>query len=380
MSYDFIVVGAGIAGASVASELAASGKVLVIEREAQPGYHSTGRSAAMFIANYGAPEIAALARLSEGFLRAPTPGFAENPLLEDRGCMLLGLAGEAADLDRAHAESVANQRPTERISPEEAVAMVPSLRRDAVCGALWDPSSAAIDVNELHGGFLRKLRRLGAELATDCQALAFERIGGKWRATTSNGVFEAPVIVNAAGAWADTVGAMLGADRLGLTPHRRTALLAAPPDGVDIAGWPLVLHVGERFYFKPEAGKLLISPGDETPVDPCDVQPDDMDVAIGVDRVEQVTSLSIRRVTHRWAGLRTFAPDHSPVIGFDPLVAGLFWLAGQGGGGIQTSPAMAHVAATLARGLPLPTEYRDAGLTAAGLSPARLLAPESLGR
>ena len=380
MSYDFIVVGAGIAGASVASELAASGKVLVIEREAQPGYHSTGRSAAMFIANYGAPEIAALARLSEAFLRAPPPGFAENALLEDRGCMLLGLAGEGAALDRAHAESVANQRPTRRISADEAVAMVPCLRRDAVCGALWDPTSAAIDVNELHGGFLRKLRRLGAELATECEALAFARSPGGWRATTSRGVFEAPVIVNAAGAWADTVGAMLGADRLGLTPHRRTALLATPPDGVDISGWPLVLHVGERFYFKPEAGKLLISPGDETPIDPCDVQPDDMDVAIGVDRVEQVTTLSIRRVTHRWAGLRTFAPDHSPVIGFDPRVAGLFWLAGQGGGGIQTSPAMAHVAATLARGLPLLREYGDAGLTAAGLSPARLPAPGRSGR
>ena len=213
---------------------------------------------------------------------------------------------------------------------------------DYVAGAIVEPDSREIDVNELHQGFLRGARKRGAKIVTNAGIDAIARHGDRWHLQTSLGVFAAPIVVNAAGAWADTIAALAGVAPVGLVPKRRTAFHVAAPDGVAIAGWPLVNDVGEEFYFKPDAGQIFVSPSDATPSEPMDAYPDDLDVAIGVDRLQHATTIEVRRIEHQWAGLRSFVSDGSPVVGFDDAAEGFFWLAGQGGYGIKTSPALAR--------------------------------------
>jgi D-arginine dehydrogenase len=375
MMYDFIVIGAGIAGASIAYELARSARVCVLEGEARPGFHATGRSAALFAPSYGGREIRALTRASRAFFDRPPPGFGEHPLLQPRGCLYLARSDQREHLSRMVANISASGGSVAVIDKRDAIERVPLLRDRYVAAAAIDSDAMDIDVDALHQGFLRGARAAGAVLMPGTWVTTPQRRNGVWSIESSDGSVSAPVLVNAAGAWADVVAASCGASRLGLQPLRRTALLVDVPSGIDVRGWPAVIDVEELFYFKPEAGKLLLSPADETPDRPGDALPDDLDVAIGVDRVQAALDIEVERVSHSWAGLRTFAPDRAPVVGFDPRTAGLFWCAGQGGYGIQTSPAMARTAAALARDESLPADVAAQGLVARDLSPARLVIP-----
>ena len=363
--FDVVVIGAGIAGTSVAAELAQTRRVLLLEQETQPGYHTTGRSAALFTVSYGPPIIRALTRASEAFYRAPPAGFVDTPLLSPRGAMFIAttdqreaLAAEAQELKSSITE----------IDAAQARQIVPMLRETYVDGAFIDKGASDIDVHALHQAYLKVLRARGGEMRTKAQVTGLSRNGVDWQVEMAQGTVSAPIVVNAAGAWADQLAVMAGLPPAGLTPKRRTALLVAAPDGMDITTWPLVVDVEEQFYLKPDAGKLLISPADTTPSAPCDAQPDEMDVAICVDRIETAFEISVRRIDHKWAGLRSFFPDGCPIAGFDPAAPGFFWLAGQGGYGIQSAPALARTAAALITGKPIPDDIADQGVSADALS------------
>jgi D-arginine dehydrogenase len=367
---DVIILGAGIAGASVAYELALTHRVLLLEREAQPGLHSTGRSAAIFSEIYGNAVIRGLSRATRDFLFAPPQGFADAPLVTPRGSLFVAPPDQVAAL-RAMRDDPDVAAGTEVIGADEAVRRVPILRREKVAEALYAPGDTDIDVNALHQGFLRGFKVRGGTLVCDVHIDALDRKGSTWRAIAGDTSYEAPVLVNAAGAWVDTVAGLVGAKLLGIEPRRRTVVLLDPPEGHDIRAWPLTIDADETFYFKPDAGRLLLTPADETPSPPCDAQPEELDIALAIDRFENMTTMSVRRVVHKWAGLRSFAPDRTPVVGFDANAPGFFWLAGQGGYGMQTSSAMARSAAALVRGEDLPRDIRGEGVTAAALSPAR---------
>jgi D-arginine dehydrogenase len=372
--YDFIVVGAGIAGASAGFALSAHARVLLIERESQPGYHSTGRSAALYVQTHGPEVVRAITRASKSFFLNPPDGFAEGPLLTPRGIMFIGRADQADELERCVEESARTVGSVRRIDGPHARAMVPVLREDYVAGAVLDPEAMDIDVHAIHYGYLRGLRSRGGEVVTAAELRALDYRGGLWTASTAAGEFSAPVIVNAAGAWCDKVATLAGAHTVGLVPKRRTAFIFDPPASADVREWPSIHDVGETFYFKPDAGRILASPADETPMEPCDVQPDDLDVTIAAERIQAAARLPIRHIIRRWAGLRSFVADGVPVVGYDPAVAGFFWLAGQGGYGIETSPAMGRLCASLATGHGVPPDLADLGVEEPLLSPARFAA------
>lgn len=371
--YDFIVVGAGIAGASIAYELARTNTVCLIEAESRPGFHATGRSAALYMPSYGGREIRAATRASRGFFDRPPPGFSEQPLLTPRDCLFIARPDQRDRLAQTLALIRASGGRLADIDPKQAKARVPLFREGYLASAALDTDAMDIDVNALHQGFIRSARSVGARLVTGIKALHIGRQGGLWAVRVPDGSVHAPILVNAAGAWADELAQACGANSIGLQPMRRTALIVDAPEGVDVRRWPAVIDADEQFYFKPDAGQLLMSPADETPQAPGDAQVDDLDVAIGVDRVQAALDIDVRRVRHSWAGLRTFGPDRVPVVGFDPTVEGLFWCAGQGGYGIQTAPAMARTAAALARGLNMPEDVIAEGLAASDLSPARFI-------
>ena len=367
----FIVIGAGIAGASAGYWLTAAGPVVLLEREDQPGYHATGRSAALFSETYGNRPVRALTVASRPFYEAPPAGFAASPLLTPRGVLFVGRVDQGAALGRLHAEGSALVGNLRRLDAAEIRRMIPVLREGYAAGGVLEPDARDIDVHALHQGFLRGLRARGGSIVTGADVRALRRAGGSWEVRTSAGDFRAPVIVNAAGAWADTVGELAGAAPIGLVPKRRTAITFDSPSSVAVGTWPMLVDADEQFYFKPDAGRVLASPADETPMPPCDAQPDDYDIAVLIDRLERATTLTIRRIAAKWAGLRSFVADKSLVIGFDPVLPGFFWLAGQGGYGVQTAPAAGRAAAALAQGAPLPADLRDLGLQADDLSPAR---------
>lgn len=351
-----------MAGASFAARLAVRSSVLVLEREPLPGYHTTGRSAALFNELYGNAVIRALTRASRAFYDTPPPGFTTGPLLTERGVLHVGFRGSPTGPISAP--------PAHPVTLEEAVDRVPILRRDELAWAALDPSACDIDVSALHQGFLHAAKAAGAKVVTDAELVALQR-ADDWRITTRGGDFRAAVLVNAAGAWADAVARIAGLGPLGLRPLRRTVITLDAPAGADVSRWPAVIPADEAFYFKPAAGRLLATPADETPSEPCDAQPEELDIAQCVDRLERATVLSVRRVLRSWAGLRTFAPDRTPVVGYDPNCDGFFWLAGQGGYGIQTAPALSEMAAALALREPVPAYIRAEGVDAAALSAAR---------
>jgi D-arginine dehydrogenase len=370
-SYDFIVVGAGIAGASAGYELAADARVVVLERESQPGYHTTGRSAALFVQTHGPAVIRALSRGAKNFFLNPPTGFAEHPLLTERGMLLIGRADQSALLEQNFAQSSRHIAGVRRLDAKEACKLVQLLREDYLAGAVLDPEAMDMDVHAIHWGFIRGMRARGGKLATDAELLGLKRNAGAWTVRTTAGDFSAPVVVNAAGAWCDVVGAMAAAAPIGLVPKRRTAFIFDPPPGADIARWPSVVDVGEEFYFKPDAGKFLGSPADQTPMAPCDVQPDDFDVALAVDRIQRAAQIPVTHINRKWAGLRSFVADGCPVVGYDPRVEGFFWLAGQGGYGIETSPSMGRLTASLVLRRGVPSDLAEQGVIEAAVSPAR---------
>jgi D-arginine dehydrogenase len=372
MMYDFIVVGAGIAGGSLAYELAQCASVCLIEAEARPGFHATGRSAALFAPSYGGAQIRALTRASRSFFDRPPPGFCQHPLLTARGCLYIARADQSSRLAGMVAAIRGSGGKVAMIDVEQALARVPRIRAEYLAAAAWDSDAMDIDVDALHQGFLRGARSAGAKLMTGTHAARITRRHGAWSIELDDAAVSAPVLVNAAGAWADELAEACGAHRIGLRALRRTALLVDAPAGVDVRRWPAVIDADEEFYFKPEVAQLLLSPADETPQAPGDAHPEDLDIAIGVDRVQAALDIDVRRVNHSWAGLRTFAADRVPVVGFDPRTEGLFWCAGQGGYGIQTAPALARTAAALAKRENLPADVATEGLSAADLSPDRL--------
>ena len=372
--YDVIVVGAGMAGASLAAELADEARVLILEMEERPGYHTTGRSAATFIEAYGNGVINKLTRASRDFLAAPPPDFSERPFLIDRGCLSLATPGDEAALDPMLGSSDVNVE----ISAADALRLVPILREDRIGRAAYEAEAKEIDVDALHNAYLRLAKARGATLLCRAAVGALDRDDGLWQVTTPQGRFQAPSVINAAGAWADPLAELAGLQPLGLQPLRRSAALVVPPEGQEVMSWPIVGDVAETYYFLPMGGRLMVSPADETPVPPHDAFAEDLDVAQGIDHFEQAVTMSVNRVERTWAGLRTFAPDRTPVVGPDPAESGFFWFAGQGGYGIQTAPAMARLGAALWHGGPLPADLADAGVTAAELDPGRFPASATL--
>lgn len=370
--YRFAIVGAGIAGASAGYHLASAGPTLLIERESQPGYHSTGRSAALYTETYGNRIIRALTIASRPFFDAPPNGFTEHPLLTPRGTLVIARADQRAKLEEALAESKAVLPSVEAVDAARAQALCPALRPGYVDRGFFEEDARNMDVHAIHQGFLRGFRASGGTLVCDAEVTRLGRNGTGWTIETRAGTFTADVVINAAGAWADVIGRLAGARPIGLVPKRRTACTIEPPADSGFRAWPAVIDVDEQFYWKPDAGQLILSPADETPVEPQDIQPEEMDIAICVDRVEQASTLAIRRVVRKWAGLRSFVKDKTPVAGFAPEVPGFFWLAGQGGYGIMTSPAMGRVAAALAQGNAVPPDIAAYGISAADLAPQRL--------
>jgi D-arginine dehydrogenase len=369
---DIIIVGGGIAGAGAAFEISAFASVVLLEREPHCGYHSTGRSAASFTENYGNAVVRRLAIASRGFLEAPPAGFCEHPLLTPQPVITIARTDQLPLLRQQLEQARALVPSITKIDAAEALSRVPILRADYVAGAFIEPHSMEIDVHGLHQGYLKGARARGARVVVDAGVTAVEYRNERWQVTTPAGIYAAPLIVNAAGAWADVFAGMAGVRPLGLVPKRRTAFTVPVPAGMNSRNWPMIDDVAEEFYFKPDAGQLFVSPADATPSEPLDVHPEDFDVAAGVERLERATRMNVTRVSRSWAGLRTFARDASPVVGFDGAARGFCWLAGQGGYGIKTSPALSRACAALLRGRPLPEDFSRLGLRADELSPDRL--------
>lgn len=370
MDADVLVIGAGIAGASLGYFLAPHARVLLVEREPHPGMHATGRSAALFSETYGSAQVRALTRASRAFLERPPEGFAAQPLLRPRGALVFG---DAAQLGRVR-EAYETMRPhtpgLELWDGTQLRDAVPVLRPQAAQLGFYEAGAADIDVDALHQGFLRGLRARGGGVLLDAEVVGIAPARDGWElALAGDRMLRAPLLVDAAGAWADRVAALAGVAPLGIEPRRRSAFLFEPPPGVDTAHWPFVCEVEERFYFKPDAGLLLGSPANADPMPPHDVQPEMLDIALAIDRIEQATTMSIRRPLRSWAGLRSFVADGDLVGGFAPDAAHFFWLAAQGGYGIQTCAAMGEACAQLVLGRALPAHLQDHGLSAAMLAP-----------
>ena len=377
MNADYVVVGAGIAGASVAWHLARKchdgGRVVLLERESQPGYHSTGRSAAMFMETYGTPAIRALTRASRAFYEQPPEKFTEHPILTQRGAMHVAKTGQERELAEAWDEASRSSSRVELLSVADVLARCPVLREELTCGAIYEPDAMDMDVHALHQGYLRGFRAQGGQLLQSAELASAHYGTGGWEAVLTDGrTLSTAVIVNAAGSWADVVARRCGVEPVGLQPRRRTAFTFEPPAGADISAWPTVIGLDESYYFKPDAGQLLGSPANADPVEPQDVQPEELDVAMGIHYIEELTQMRIRRPKHTWAGLRSFVADGDLVVGADDSVPGFHWIAAQGGYGIQTAAAVSELAACQLTGATVPEHITRFGVSEGSLSPKRL--------
>jgi len=374
---DFLVIGAGVSGAAAAWELAPLGSTILIEMEDQPGYHSSGRSAALYTPNYGPSLVREICRAAHPFFSTPPQGFAEHPLLSPRGALSLAIDDPNGYVEQQLSD-VAPGFPIAEISVERAQELCPLIRPGVFHRALHEPGVMDMDAASILQGYLRGFKARGGKLVTAQAVTAFERKAGNWTVVTGTERYRAPVVVNAAGAWADRIGALAGAARIGLQPKLRTVILVEAPPQFCGPQQPVADIASESWaYFKPEAGRIPASPGDETPVDPMDAYPDDMVIAELADYLERHTLLKIERILQSWAGLRSFVTDECPVVGFDPRAEGFFWLAGQGGFGIMMSPVLGRTTAALVDRGELPEDLKERGLTPADLSPARLTARES---
>ena len=350
---DILIIGGGIAGLSAAAALAGHAKVTVLEAEAQIGFHSSGRSATMLHYALGDRLVRALTLASRPFFESPPDGFSAVPLGRRMPVLVHARDDERDELDALEAE-IALFAELERLDARAVHALCPLLRDDARHG-IADRNGIRLDPHALLQGFLRQMRARGGELHTGARVERAEWRSGAWQVTTAaGGNFIAPILVNAAGAWGDVIGDKAGVSPLGLEPRRRTIITFDAPPGTRLEGLPFAKTVGDELYFAPESGRLFASPMDEVPSDPCDAQPDEYEVALAAARVEERTIVKVERIHSRWAGLRTFAPDRRPVAGFAPDAEGFFWLVGQGGFGLQTSPVMAQIASALIAGEPWP--------------------------
>jgi D-arginine dehydrogenase len=364
-SFDVIVIGGGMAGVSVGSELAADRRILLVDMEATLAYHTTGRSAAMFLESYGGPAIRALTTASRAYLENPP----HERLLTPLPLLHTARAGRGVAIEQLYRDVRVLVPDVELLEAAQVVERQPLLRPGAIERALLEPGAMEIDVHALHQGYLRDVRAKHGEVATGAGVRTARRRAGLWHLTLSDGrEVAAAHIIDAAGAWADAVARIFGAAPVGLRALRRTAFTVDAPPGF---GAPMIADIDDAFYVKPDAGRLLCSPADETPQEPADARPDTVEIARAIEVINEVTTLDIRHVRSSWAGLRNFVADRSPVVGPDPAVDGFFWYAAQGGYGIQTAPALARVGAALLRGEPVPADVAERGLIAADLAPDR---------
>lgn len=373
-----VVIGAGIAGCSVAWALARRGaRVTILEREVVAPYHSTARSAALGSASYGPLPLRDFTVPSLTFYRSPPSGFTETSLVAPRGVVHVARSDQADVLRDMWEEGKDSAAPVELLNRRETLAKVPALAPNYAVGSLYEPEAVDLNVGEIYEGFRRRFRDLGGEIVLEAGVVALERRGG-WAVETTQGRYYADIVVNAAGAWAGAIGQMAGAFPCGFVPKRRTVVIGSAAGEMPDITLPFTFDIEEKWYFRVERTGLLMSPADETPMSPCDVQPDELDVAHAIARVERATNLRIGKVVNKWAGLRTFVADKLPVVGFDPLCDDFFWLAGQGGYGIQTAPALAEFSACLVLGKTLPKELQHLECHTHSLSPERLVGGQSM--
>lgn len=373
--YDFLIVGAGIAGAAVAYRLAAHGSVVIVEMEQQPGYHASGRSTATFVESYGGAVAGALTSASRTFLTAPPDGFSAVPLLSKRGNLRIGSEAERPVLEAEYAACAPRIPDLRMIDTDSALALCPALRPEHAACALFEPDACDMDVHAIHQGYLKGAREHGAVLLANSPIERIARHQSGWQVRAGAHLLTAGTVVNAAGAWADEIARMAGVKTIGLQPRRRTVVTFDPPNTMRCADWPLVRDATESFYFKPFGSGVLATPADAAPSAPCDAQPEELEIAVAMQRLSQATTLAPSHLTSRWAGLRSFVSDEAPVIGVAPDCPEFFWVAGLGGFGIQTSAAVGQAAVALITGGAWLSGLVDAGVRPEQLSPARLLAP-----
>lgn len=364
-----VVIGGGIAGVSAAAHLAPHAEVTLLEMEGSLAYHTTGRSAALFVVNYGADGIRPLAHASQTFFESPPEGSTDAPLLSSRGLLWLATVEQMPKLEQIAEEGRASGARSELIGAKEVTDLLPMVKADRVAGGLYEPTAQDIDVAGLHQAFVRMVRREGAEIITRARVSGVEKAKAGWTVATSDSEHRCDVVVNAAGAWGDVIAPMAGVQPVGLQPMRRTAFMV--PGDSSYSGWPMVVDTDQRFYFKPDGVQLLCSLAEENPSEPTDPTPRMEDVALAIERINEATNLGIRTVNSEWVGLRTFAPDREMVIGEEPGAPGFFWLTGQGGTGIQTAPAYGALLASLVTGSDLPPHLKAAGVIPETTSPAR---------
>ncbi|HEY5891312.1 MAG TPA: FAD-binding oxidoreductase [Acidimicrobiia bacterium] len=366
---DFIVIGGGIAGVSAAACLAPHGSVLLVEQESSLAYHTTGRSAATFITNYGSPGARSLARASKSFLEKPPEGSVDAALLSPRGVIWAARHDQKGDIEAvAEAGRTSGSHP-EVLDADRIMEIMPLMDRANLGGGIYEPTARDVDVAGLHQAFVRILRRHDGKIELNTPVTALSRLDNGWTVTTPTGQFHARKVINAAGAWGDVVATMAGIEPIGLQPLRRTAFMV--PGSDDYAKYPMVVGIGNDYYFRPDGPQFLCSLSEEKPSEPCDPRPRMEDVALAIDRINEISTLGIRSVNSQWTGLRTFAADREFVIGEEPTAPGFFWLVGQGGSGIMTSPGAGALVASQVLGAPIPTELAAAGVDPEVVSPAR---------
>jgi D-arginine dehydrogenase len=371
---DFLIIGGGVAGASIGFRLSEHGRVVILEGEQQPGYHSSGRSATHFNVALGKRVPRVLTHLSREFFLDPPAGFSDQPLGSARGTLTVANTEQIPKLRQQRDDLFEFLPDTQWLSGDEVKSVLPIARiaPDAIAAATLDSTSFHIDGHALLHGYLAFVKRRGGQIVTQaaCDAVSFR--DGRWHVSASGRSYSAPILINAAGAWADKIATLAGVPTIGLQPLRRTVVTISAPAGANWSQLPFTRSIGDDFYFAPEGTGLFISPADETPVPPSDVQPDDMDVAVAIDRFERVTTHQVDRPRSAWSGLRSFVGDRLPVVGFEPGFPGFFWLAGQGGVGLQTSPALSATAASLMISGVAPGELTALGMTAEEIGPQRL--------
>lgn len=371
MQTDFVIIGGGITGAASAYFLSASGSVALLDQESHFGFHSSGRTAGQFTVGISADAMRALAGASRAFFEHPPEGFAATPLISPRGSLTVGRTDQQASLDRLHQRITEAGGQSQRVTADEALALFPALIPGTFDHGVHEVDAQDIDVNTLLQGYLGGAKRRGATLVPDAPVNAISRVDGLWHVQTAAGTYQAPVLINASGGWADHIAALAGVPPIGIVPYKRTAFtFPLLPDGVG-GHWPHVCNADYQWYIKPEHGCFMGSPADAQPVAPGEVYPDELDVAQGIYNIEQETTLRIHRPQSTWAGVRSYVRDRNPVCGAGANHPGFIWCAALGGCGVLTSPAMGQAVAALAQSQPLPEALTAFGLTPAMLSPDR---------